>query len=95
MNSRFAFFVSGVAGVLCGCGTLTERAEAVTIVVNPAAVETCELIGPVVLGVYESEFRARQRELKLETARRGGNVLRVTSIATATSGTAYLCGGLE
>jgi hypothetical protein len=77
--------------LLVGCGTLKERAEAVQITASPTEVERCEHIGPVLLGTVDSEFDQRQRDLRFETARQGGNVLLVHSFAEATHGQAYAC----
>jgi hypothetical protein len=76
---------------LTACGTLKARAEAVQITASDRDVAACKNVGPVLLGTYDSEFDARQRDLKFETARQGGNVLLVDSYATATTGTAYVC----
>ncbi len=76
---------------LAACGTLKERAEAVQITATASEIASCEALGPVLLGTYDSEFDQRQRDLKFETARKGGNVLLVDSYAMATTGTAYRC----
>jgi hypothetical protein len=76
---------------LAACGTLKERAEAVQITATASEVSACEKTGPVLLGTFDSEFDQRQRDLRFETARKGGNVLLVDSYATATTGTAYFC----
>lgn len=81
--------------LLGACGTLSSRAEAVAITASRAEVENCERLGPVVLGTFESEFDSRQRELRMETARKGGNVLLVDSFAKATGGTAYTCVSID
>jgi hypothetical protein len=81
--------------VAAGCGTLKTRADAVRITASAADVAPCERKGLVLLGTYDSEFRERTRDLKVETARQGGNVLLVTSFATATSGTAYVCESID
>jgi hypothetical protein len=73
------------------CGTLKQRAEAVTLTASPEEVAGCELLGPVNVGTYDTEFDQRQRELRFETARKGGNVLKVHSFAKATGGQAYRC----
>ena len=86
------FFV--VAAGVAGCGTLKSRAEAVLITVSDREVATCEPMGPVLLGTFDSEFDQRQRDLRFETARKGGNVLLVNSYALATTGTAYHCGSI-
>lgn len=76
---------------LAGCGTLKQRAEAVQITASRSEVAGCRNVGPVVLGTFDSEFDQRQRDLRFETARKGGNVLLVDSFATSTAGTAYAC----
>jgi hypothetical protein len=90
-----SFFHAGAAGVLAlgctACGTLTQRAEAVRLTASPQEVAGCELIGPVNVGTYDAEFDQRQRDLRYETARAGGNVLKVHSFALATGGQAYRC----
>ncbi|MCC2658434.1 MAG: hypothetical protein K0Q76_3542 [Panacagrimonas sp.] len=78
-----------------GCGTLKSRAEAVHITASSTEVAECERKGPVLLGTFDSEFDQRQRDLKFETARQGGNVLLVRSFALATSGTAYRCESID
>lgn len=87
------FAALGVATLLAlsACGTLKEKAEAVQITATASEVARCEKAGPVLLGTIDSEFDQRQRDLKFETARKGGNVLLVDSYATATTGTAYVC----
>jgi len=80
-----------VATMVTACGTLKTRAEAVQITASDRDVTACERIGPVALGSFETEFEQRQRDLRFETARRGGNVLLVDPFATATTGTAYVC----
>lgn len=92
--TRFAFR-AGATGALVlactACGTLKQRAEAVTLTASPHEVAGCEWIGPVNLGTYDTEFDQRQRDLRFETARKGGNVLKVHSFAQATGGQAYRC----
>lgn len=78
-----------------GCGTLRERADAVQITASDTEVASCDRVGPVMLGTFDSEFDLRQRDLKFETARKGGNVLLVDSFATATGGTAYQCAAID
>ncbi len=73
------------------CGTLTQRAESVTLTASPHEVEGCELIGPVNVGTFDTEFDQRQREMRYETARKGGNVLKVHSYARSNGGQAYRC----
>jgi hypothetical protein len=43
------------------------------------------------VGTYDTEFDQRQREMRYETARKGGNVLKVHSFAMSTGGQAYRC----
>lgn len=62
-----------------------------TLTASPTEVAGCEFVGPVNLGTYDSEFDQRQRELRFETARKGGNVLKVHSFAEARGGQAYRC----
>lgn len=76
---------------LAGCGTLKQRAEAVQITATRTEVADCRNVGPVLLGTFDTEFDQRQRDLRFETARKGGNVLLVESFATSTTGTAYVC----
>lgn len=78
-----------------GCGTLKARAEAVQITASDTEVAKCESVGPVALGSFDSEFDQRQRDLKFETARKGGNVLLVDSYALATGGRAYRCDSID
>lgn len=89
------FIRLGAASLLvltcAACGTLTQRAETVTLTASPHEVEGCELIGPVNVGTYDTEFDQRQREMRYETARKGGNVLKVHSFAMSTGGQAYRC----
>lgn len=73
------------------CGTLKERAEAVTLTASPTEVAGCEFVGHINIGTYDSEYDQRQRELRFETARKGANVLKVHSFALATGGQAYRC----
>lgn len=98
-HSRSLRFGSGLlllASLALGaCGTLKSRAEAVQITASASEVAACERIGPVNLGTFEREFDLRLRELKFETARQGGNVLRVDSFATATGGIAYRCDRID
>ena len=96
MSSIHTRFIRiGAAGVLAiacaACGTLTQRAETVTLTASPHEVEGCELIGPVNVGTFDTEFDQRQREMRYETARKGGNVLKVHSYALANGGQAYRC----
>ena len=94
MTFRSAFRTAAV-GVLvlssAACGTLKQRADAVTLTSSPREVAGCEWLGPVNIGTYDTEFDQRQRELRFETARKGGNVLKVHSYALATGGQAYRC----
>jgi hypothetical protein len=77
------------------CGTLKARAEAVQITASDTEVAKCQRVGPVLLGTFDNEFDQRTRDLKFETARKGGNVLLVDSFATATTGTAYVCDSID
>jgi hypothetical protein len=79
--------------VLIACATTPDAPVGVTA--DRDAVEDCESRGPVVLGTGETEFDARMNALRRETARQGGNVLLVTSYATATGGTAYRCEAID
>lgn len=82
---------TGLVLGLSACGTLKSRAEAVQITASPSEVASCEQLGVIALGTFDSEFDQRQRDLKFETARKGGNVLLVSSFAMATTGQAYQC----
>lgn len=90
-NSPIAIALVLAFSTLAGCGTLKQRAEAVQITASRTEVEDCRNVGPVLLGTFDSEFDQRQRDLRFETARKGGNVLLVDSFATSTTGTAYVC----
>ena len=83
--------LGAIALICAACGTLKQRADAVALTSSPQEVAGCELIGPVNIGTYDTEFDQRQRELRFETARKGGNVLKVHSYALATGGQAYRC----
>lgn len=77
--------------MLSGCKTLLRQSEQVVITASAAEVSDCTRVGPVILGTVDSEFDLRQRELRMQTVRRGGNVLLVNSFASATDGMAYAC----
>ncbi len=101
LHPRFPRRIFRVVAVLAltalgaGCGTLKTRAEAVQITASDTEVSKCQRVGPVLLGSFDSEFEQRQRDLKFETARKGGNVLLVDSYALATTGTAYQCASID
>ena len=90
-RSHAAWVLAFAALTVGGCGTLRQQADIVQITASDDAVAACDRKGPVVLGTFDSEFDQRQRDLRFETARKGGNVLLVDSFATATGGTAYRC----
>lgn len=96
MNShlRLSLRAGAIGALILGsaaCGTLKQRADAVAVTASPREVAGCEWLGPINIGTYDTEFEQRQRELRFETARKGGNVLKVHSYALATGGQAYRC----
>ena len=77
--------------LVSACASIRPQINSTVVTAVPKDVERCRRVGFVAIDSPEGHWNDGLDQLRADAVHQGGNTVLVTSYATSTSGTAYLC----